>query len=74
MAEKTLEDYLAEAAGKGIDISKAGAALAELGIPRGEAKRAWVEYTIKTTGTERKATEDAVEELLAEQYDSVKKG
>lgn len=74
MAEKTLEDYLAEAAGKGIDIGKAGAALAKLGVPRSEAKRAWVDYTVKTTGTDRKATEDAVEELLKEQYDTAKKG
>jgi len=70
---KSLEDYLAEAIEKGIDVSNTGKALAELGVGRETAKKAWVEYTIKETGTERKATEDAVEELLKEQYDPVKK-
>lgn len=70
---KSLEDYLAEAIEKGIDVSKAGEALAKLGVERATAKRVWVDYTVKQTGTERKATEEAVEELLKQQYDPVKK-
>lgn len=70
---KSLEDYLAEAIQKGIDVGRAGEALAKLGVGRATAKKVWVEYTMKQSGTDRKATEDAVEELLKEQYDPVKK-
>jgi hypothetical protein len=69
---KDLEDYLAEAVAKGIDVGKAGEALAKLGVDRKTAKKLWVDYTVKETGSDRKATEEAVEELLKEQYDTVK--
>jgi hypothetical protein len=70
---KDLEDYLAEAIKKGIDVGRVGEALAKLGLDRKVAKKVWVDYTVKTAGTDRKSTEGAVEDLLREQYDPVAK-